>query len=528
MRKQKNDEMAIIFRAKNYQNGKLEYIPVDVKKGNYDEENDMFIDNKGTGYYHIILEPASYGYFSCTDIQNYQKEHPKVPLSLLKKVVLHEYQKNTYEYIIEDETEAPVILIKPKKEEKSIKPLIDSYMIMYYTKYYERFMSDVLKLTISIIESENNKNEIEFTTEDQVSQREKNLLEEKGNAEENSCNTLIENKIDAELLYNAVTSRVVGQDDQIKKIITAIWKHYNNFSDDKSRNILINGQTAVGKTEIFRAISKLIDVPCVLVDATRYSATGYIGQNIEDMLEKLLLRADGDLKRAENGILIIDEVDKLSDKGASSSVNQKDVQEGLLKLIEDGTFTVTYKGKNVEFNTGKLLVIAGGSWSNIDLEKKNIIGFNSSKEEKKKYHELTKEDFVNNGMLPEFLGRFPITVQMNSLSVTEFIQILKNPHGILRTNIEFFKNQQVELEVTDEAIEAIARLAIKEKFGARSLDEIIEKTLSGATFQIATNPSVYQKLIITDKTVQDSNNYTLIKRENNIPKKKIRSVEEGK
>lgn len=286
------------------------------------------------------------------------------------------------------------------------------------------------------------------------------------------------------------------------------------FSDEKSRNILINGSTGVGKTEIFRVLKKYIDIPYVIVDANDYTAAGYQGKNIEDMLLSLLSSVDGDLEKAEKGILIIDEVDKLSQTNSHiSQVNQRDVQEALLKLLEDKVYNINYKSKNYSFNTSKLLVVCMGSWSRIDLSEQKVVGF-GNKMVKKSYSDITREDIVKNGMIPEFVGRFPVLVQMNELNYDSFIKILKSKNSFINLNKKFFSKLGVELVFDDSAINAIAREADRNNYGARGLDEIIEKALYMATFEIGCCPGQYSELLVSEETIQDSEKYVLKKKNN--------------
>ncbi len=501
MKEIKYDNFAIIFQIKNYYNGKIVLIPTDAKVGTYDAENNKFIDDSGLCYSHIIEISDGYGFFGCSDLESRIKDYKKIPLKLARKIILSNYKKATYDYVNELNTGAPLILVKRKYQQ--VCPLIDEYMYLYYANNYEEFFNSYIN-----DDTETLSNDSKLPRKDSSHDRDIHSSKEE---EKNTSNNYT---IDAKKLYNEMLKRVVGQDEQIKTIIIALWKHYSNFSDEKSRNILINGHTGTGKTEIFRSLSKLIDVPCITVDASRYSATGYIGKNIEDMLIQLLIKADGDINKAQHGILIIDEVDKISSKDNRSDVNTTDVQVGLLKLLEDGIFSINFNNQWIEFDTSNLLVIAGGSWSHISSAQKNTIGFNTSSKEDKNT-KFTKKDFEENGMMPEFLGRFPIAIQLNDLSLNDYIAILTNPCGILSKNINFFKSQNIELIFTEEAIYEIANASFKSIFGARSLDEIIENILVKASFEIASNPSgTYEKLIISKDSVFDNSKYCLIKADN--------------
>lgn len=230
------------------------------------------------------------------------------------------------------------------------------------------------------------------------------------------------------------------------------------------------------------------------------------------MLKSLLDITNGDLNKAEKGILIIDELDKLAETNkAQSQVNQKDVQESLLKIVEDGKYDIMWHSKKYTFDTSKLMIIGMGSWSRIELNTDKVVGF-EQKNKPKKYKDLTTDDFIKNGMIPELIGRFPIIVQMNELNHESYIRIIKSENSAFQTNKEFLKRQGIELTITEDAIKEIALSAEKKGFGARSLDSIIETALSYASFEIATNPKAYSELVITPETIKNNKTYILRKK----------------
>ena len=477
------NELAILFKVEfnTYEDDTIaEFVPVDVIEGISVPEERIFIDKNNTPYKHIIDMPENFGYCNRIKIEDLKKQYPAfTPLSLIKSSLFRTSIKRIYRLgtITEGEKNiAPAILVTDKKIENVI--LFDIDILSYYYEKNPKILKKYIDENIKISE--------------EAPSKEEDVI------------------IDIGAIYKELTSTVINQDEPIKKILTAIWKQKGNFSDSKSRNILINGNTGVGKTEIFRIITKLIDIPCAMVSATQYSATAYVGKNVEDMLTELISRANGDIEKA---ILIIDEVDKLAQtEKNSSSVNQGAVQEGLLKIIEDGTYTVSYNEKEYNFNTGRLMVIAMGSWTRIELKEQKVVGF-ENQSTKKTYKDLTKEDLVANGMFPDFIGRFSTIIQMNEHDYQSLLDILnKGKRNILELQTEFLKSKNVELIFEPEAREAVAKKASLSKFGARALDETIENALSLASFEIATNPDVYESLIITKDTIIDNKKYILIKK----------------
>lgn len=486
-------DIAILYKLKrNFEN--LECIPYKVITGIYNSEEEELIDEDGTPYRHII-EGNTYGFAARKSLREYNKQFPLIPTSILKKLILHYAKKFNYQLNQFGEENTPIINFCNKEKYNKENIFLDRDIIIFYITYYPESLSEL---------------------EEQFGIK---IIYEKQVDKENSTTLQIDNKekeekmdINVNKLYTEITKTVIDQNEPIKKILTAIWKQYNNFSPNKSRNILINGSTGVGKTEIFRQLTKKLDIPCYTANATEYTASGYIGKDISDMLKSLLDITNGDLKKAENGILIIDEIDKLSEANKSQSqVNQKDVQEALLKIIEDGKYDIMWHSKKYTFDTSNLMVVGIGSWSRVELKTDKVVGFEQISKPKQ-YKDLTTEDFVKNGMIPELIGRFPIIIQMNELNHDSYIRIINSDNGALQTNQEFLQKQGIKLIVTDEAKNEIALSAEKKGFGARSLDSIIETALSYASFEIASNPEAYNELIVTEETIKDNKVYTLKKK----------------
>lgn len=502
----KAQELAVIFKITHpsYGIGKqtIEFIPIKVIEGVFDYENEVFTDKDNTIYHHLIDDPETYGFANRISIENIRKQYPHIPLPVVKALLLKNSRGYYYQLAQIVDDKVPVIIITSKQNPSKKTPLFDSTLLPYYLEYCPDILKNYLKA------EENEQKEEKAIIQEAINEQTK-LKEIEASTSENT------QSIDINALYKELTSNVINQDEPIRKILVGIWKQYNDFSDNKSRNILINGSTGVGKTEIFRIIAEQIGIPTVIASAPQYSATGYIGRNVEDMLTALLEKANGNLDKAERGILIIDEIDKISQTKDTSSVNQRDVQENLLKMIEDGSYLVTYKGSQTTFETGRLMVIAMGSWSRIELEEEKVVGF-EQKSKKRQYKDLTKEDFIKNGMIPELVGRFNIIVQMNELDYNSLLEILNRAkNSALNTQKEFFKKREIDLIVEEAAKKAIALKASNNNLGARSLDEIIETALSEASFEIATNPSAYEKLIITPDTIEDNKKYTLVRRKTN-------------
>lgn len=518
----------VLLMKKVYYNDVVGYRPIDCVIGYYNEEDDCFIDLEGTPYYHIIEEPESIGFcdresldelrsvyleenlndgeeknvdevndFFALDIDVESKEaywdeiDDKIIENKLKDALSYYY---CYFDEISNDFNVPVILYREMDSKNKAELFLDGDIVSFYYDCYGDFFNKYFK--IESVEGENVTASLNENTDNKIKE--------------------IKKQINISKMFKEITKTVIDQDNPIRKILTAVWKQLDDFSENKSRNILINGGTGVGKTEIFRILTKLIDVPCVMTSATQYSGTGYVGGNVEDMLVSLLKRTNGDLEKAQKGILIIDEVDKLAETNSGhSQVNQKDVQESLLKILEDGILTIEYNQRLYEFDTSKLMVVAMGSWSRVKIEDKKSIGFSNKEENnkpKKTYKDLTREDMVENGMLPDFIGRFNTIIQMNDLNYDSFLRILKSKNNITTLNRKFLAKKGVKLTIRKDAYEAIAEKASKSKFGARGLDEIVEDALAAAVFEIATHPNMYSALIINKDTINNNENYKLIKK----------------
>lgn len=470
----------------------IEYVPLQVLEGTYDEDNHMFIDLDGTPYVHIIQNPETVGYLYRDNILNYMKNYPRLTPFLIKKLMFRTVKKYTYKYcyLKREEKLIPAIMFNKIKGQEKPNLLLDNEILEFYVESHPELIAEIFKDNI-----------------EDISKKEDSLKTTTPNID-----TQVETAMDIAKMYQELTTYVIDQDEPIRKILTAVWKQYSNFSGEKSRNILINGSTGVGKTETFRRLVKMLDIPYFMTSATEYTAAGYIGKSVEDMLIGLLKNANYNLEKAQKGILIIDEIDKLSESSKGhSQINQRDVQEALLKILEDGTFNLNVKGKEYRFNTSKLMVIGMGSWSRIELKETTPIGF-EQKPTKKEYKDITREDIVAAGMIPELIGRFPVIIQMNELNLDSFIRILQTEGNTLNLNRKFLHQNGVELIMDDEVLKTIALKAAKQKYGARSLDEIVETTLAAASFEIASNPNLYEQLIITPETITDNKKYTLIKK----------------
>ena len=319
---------------------------------------------------------------------------------------------------------------------------------------------------------------------------------------------------------------VVGQEYAKKAMSVAVYNHYKRVATDtmddieiEKSNMLMIGPTGCGKTYLVKTLARILDVPLAITDATSLTEAGYIGDDIESVVSKLLAAADNDVDKAEQGIIFIDEIDKIAKKKNSSQrdVSGESVQQGMLKLLEGSEVEVPVgaNSKNamvplVTVNTKNILFICGGAFPDLEnivkerLTKQAAIGFGADLKDKydhdkKLLEKVTTEDLRVFGMIPEFLGRLPIVFTLQGLSEDMMVQILKEPkNAILKQYQKLLALDEVKLEFDEEALRAIARKALKKDTGARALRAIIEEFMLDIMYEIPKDDSIGQVIITKD------------------------------
>ncbi len=327
-------------------------------------------------------------------------------------------------------------------------------------------------------------------------------------------------------IFNKLCEYVIGQDQAKKVMSVAIYNHYKRLSqpfkaDDveiEKSNLLLVGETGTGKTLMAKTVAKLLNVPFAIVDATVFTEAGYVGEDVESILSRLLQAANYDVAQAERGIVFIDEIDKLGRRGDNPSITRdvsgEGVQQGLLKLLEGSDVLVPPQGgrkhpdqKMVKVNTENILFICGGAFEGIDkvIAKRvqtGSIGFKSSVERSK----LAKDqliEFVNAtdlksfGLIPELLGRIPVVTYLKPLDATTLRSILTEPkNALVKQYKKLFSMEQIQLELADDALDYIVEKAIEFKLGGRGLRSICEAIMVDAMFEMPSNKKA-DTLIIT-------------------------------
>ena len=324
---------------------------------------------------------------------------------------------------------------------------------------------------------------------------------------------------------------VVGQDNAKMALSVAVYNHYKRiyFSDDDveitKSNVLLLGPTGVGKTYLAQTLAKLLDVPLAIADATTLTEAGYVGEDVENILLRLIQAADYDIFKAERGIIYIDEIDKISRKSENQSITRdvsgEGVQQALLKILEGTVASVPPKGgrkhpqqEAININTSNILFICGGAFDGLEkiVQRRTAsgsLGFGGEVHGKKELDQIdwmkdvTPHDLVKYGLIPELVGRIPVITALNALDEEALVRILREPkNSLLNQYKKLFDLDKVDLEFTEEALTAVAKKTLERKTGARGLRSILEDILMPLMYQVPSDYTI-EKVVVTKETVED-------------------------
>lgn len=458
-------DYAAIFQKVKEENDITYYMPIDVAEGIYLEKNNTFTAHNVT-LKHIVAG-EDYGYCNRENITALINKHKYMPMFIAKKIILNELRKGTY-IRIKHESDPPFIRYIKKDENKVL-------MEDDITNYYIRYFSE-------IITYENNKKDVPQNIE-----------------------------IDINKIYSEIKKKIPNQDNHIKEILSIIWRDFNNYQNIKSRSILINGEKSSPKKEIFNIIEDNINIPVLNTSVINKYKNNVTLNTVNDILTSLLKKCNYDIKKAETSIIVIDDIDTITILDQNDARLFGECQTDLIRLINGLPFTIEIDGDSYTIDTSKMLVVLMGDFMKYEEEIPTIKGFSNTSNNQSK--QMTKIDYLNEGLLEDLVISIQNIIELDKPTTKEYIaNINKDEDNSLNISKKFLESLNIRLTVEETAIKRISEVIEKNGYAEGQINEIIDKALALAAFEIATNPNTYEELIISEDTISDNSKYKLIKR----------------
>ena len=494
-------EFAIIFNRKKTDDELIEeYIPVRVVEGYFYEEEEIFVDVNQNVYSHIAeITEVGNVYGIRTNAIEIMKANEKFTIVGIKKGILDKALK--YEYFKNNDIDSKdfgVIMMRNKETGE-----VGVFRDKDSDKYYEVYLLD--------------------KNEEQTEKKTKEPSVKEKQIERERTATYTPNEIITE-----IKKTIKGQDEAIEKIVTLLWVKYN-FPMIGKTNMMVIGPSGVGKTAIFRKIKEVLNIPISIYSVTGTSQAGYKGHDIEEMLTQLYFNSGRDLEKTQNGIVIIDEFDKISNNRDNGEIGTTAIQNELLKLIEGCERSIQLDNFNsVNIDTSNIIFVGCGAFADLlDTKKdtKPAIGFNNYKEEKTANDiDVDTEMIINKGgIIRELAGRLPVIIKLNELSRDNLKDILLNSdESKLRVVIESIASLGITIENLDIIVDGLVDEAINAKIGARGLTKSVMNIFLKIFEDLGNNPVKYERIILGDNILKDNTDYKLVPKK---VKKRVKTAE---
>lgn len=458
-------DYAAIFQKVKEENDITYYMPIDVAEGIYLEKNNTFTAHNVT-LKHIIAG-EDYGYCNREALTALINKHKYMPMFIAKKIILNELRKGTYVRAV-NEKNMPIILFQ-EKEEGNV--LMEEDIVNYYIRYFPE-----------IITYENSEKEVPQNIE-----------------------------IDINKIYSEIKKKIPNQDNHVKEILSIIWRDFNNYQNIKSRSILINGEKSSPKKEIFNIIEDNISIPVLNTSAINKYKNNVTLNTVNDILTSLLKKCNYDIKKAETSIIVIDDIDTITILDQNDARLFSGYQTDLIRLINGLPFTIEIDGDSYTIDTSKMLVILMGDFIKYEEEIPLVKGFANIPNSEKK--NMTRVDYIDEGLLEDLVISIQNIIELDKPTTKEYIaNINKDEDNSLNISKKFLESLNIKLTVEETAIKRISEIIEKNGYAEGQINEIIDKALALAAFEIATNPNTYEELIISEDTISDNSKYKLIKR----------------